>query len=85
MVGSYSYHPKEFISKRYYQSLTVEGFDEIKGLEKAIVAYIDSSFVWKDGIVFEHSSPYSELNQLVFEYLKIHQPRKIRNFVEMGK
>ena len=73
--------PKYYISRYNHSSLELTDFPDIGELEKAIVGYVISSKVKRDGISYEQCASSSSLRELVFEYHKKYSPHIIGHFI----
>lgn len=73
--------PKYYISRYNHSSLGLTYFLHIGELEKAIVGYVISSKVKRDGISYEQCASFSSLRELVFEYHKKYSPHIIDHFI----
>ena len=75
--------PADYLKNQDYKSLqpSVDGLSE---LERTIAGYVMvSSAMGRDGLTYQQSAHRPDLKELVFEYLKMYEPQRLKNFMTM--
>lgn len=82
--------PRDYLLSRDYKTLSVPSVPELikpkRDLELAIVGYVSSPDTPKEDLPdFPLAVSYGKIEELIFEYLKINEPDKIKQFIQRNK